>query len=202
MPLKAVLLDWGGVISPGGTPDELVNRLTKNLAVQPDALRAALKTQTDPFKRGKLTLDEFWAGLEQALGHTIPESDRDVWTKIGDLAPDTSIIDFVGRLKAKGFVVAILSNTFPNTADDIKSQGWYDLYSPVVLSSDVGMAKPDAAIYDHVVSLLGVRPQEVVFVDDQQKCLDPAAAMGMRTILAQDPAQVIGDLSDLLGLTE
>ncbi len=198
MSLKVVLLDWGGVISPGGTPDELMARMAQLIDAHPDKIRDALRSQTALFKRGKLTLEQFWQGMENDLGHPIPPEARNVWTKIEDLAPSKDILEFVQNLKTRGYTVAILSNTFPNTAEEIKQQGWYGMYDPVILSSDIGMAKPDAEIYDYTVSLLGVSPDEIVFVDDQQRCLDPAAALGMQTVLSKEPQQVIADVSKLL----
>lgn len=201
MPIRVVLLDWGGVISPGGTPDELVTRMAQNLDKHPDKIRDTLREQTEPLKRGLVSVEQFWSTMERELGHEIPLLARDVWTAVDDLAPSEKMTAFVEKLKAQGYIVAILSNTFPNTAEDIRSQGWYGQYDPVILSSDIRMAKPDPEIYDYVLSIVGCALEEIVFVDDQQKCLTPAAAAGMKTILARDTDQVIRDISEILELT-
>jgi HAD superfamily hydrolase (TIGR01509 family) len=42
------------------------------------------------------------------------------------------------------------------------------------------------------------KPEEVIFIDDQEKCLVPARAMGINTVLAKNAGQIINDVSKLL----
>jgi putative hydrolase of the HAD superfamily len=44
------------------------------------------------------------------------------------------------------------------------------------------MAKPDAAIYRHAAEGLGVRPEEILFVDDREENVAGARAVGMVAI--------------------
>jgi len=53
--------------------------------------------------------------------------------------------------------------------------GWY-------ISGELGLRKPDARIYAHLLAKLAVDPKQVVFVDDRVKNLDPAAALGIHTV--------------------
>ena len=43
------------------------------------------------------------------------------------------------------------------------------------------LQKPSRAIYERVIAEIGVRPEEILFIDDSQANLDPAAALGIRT---------------------
>jgi putative hydrolase of the HAD superfamily len=73
-------------------------------------------------------------------------------------------------------------------------------FDHVVESSKVGCRKPEPRFYEIACELVGVSPNECVFLDDLGVNLKPAAAMGMRTIKVGDPAIALQELSDHLGL--
>jgi len=196
---KAVLFDWGGVLSVGGTPDELSERVSQLLHKTPHETNVLLRPLLDSLKRGKITVEGFWDTLERQLGHPIDVTKRDIWAPIVTLQPQNELTDFVRQLQSRGYVTGILSNVFPNTAEEIRAEGWYNLYNPVFLSSELGMAKPDREIYEHAIQWLEVSAHEIIFVDDQQRCLDPAHELGMTTVLAHNAKQIIKDISELLG---
>jgi putative hydrolase of the HAD superfamily len=62
-----------------------------------------------------------------------------------------------------------------------------ELFDVVVDSSEVGMRKPDPGIYLLTCRKLGVGPEECIFVDDLECNVVAAAALGMETILCDDP---------------
>jgi HAD superfamily hydrolase (TIGR01509 family) len=198
MSFKTILFDWGGVITRGGAPDEIPGRISKLVNIEPAKLRPLLKELTGPLKVGEITVEDFWSQLEQKTQAEIPVAKRDIWASMAEMQPQNILVDYTENLKQRGYTVAILSNTFSNTASDIEAQGWYQPYSPVFLSSTVGLAKPDQAFYDYALAHLGNTADEIIFIDDQQRCLDPAANMGMATILAQNPQQIIDDIERLL----
>ena len=74
------------------------------------------------------------------------------------------------------------------------------LFEHIVESSRLGMRKPDPRIYRHACELLGVRPEECIYLDDLGINLKPARAMGMRTIKVTDPQQALAELEAMTGL--
>ena len=202
MSYKVVLFDWGGVLSVGGTPDELAGRVSTLFNITDEETRKLLAPRLTKLKRGRSTVDDFWSSLESEMSCTISDSQRNVWAPVDTLRPQQDMVEFTKKLQGLGYKTAILSNVFPNTAEDIRSQGWYEPYEPVFLSSDDGMAKPDMEYYEYAVAQLGVKPEEIIFIDDQQRCLEPAARFGMATVLAVGVPQVISDVSRLLGISK
>jgi putative hydrolase of the HAD superfamily len=198
---RVILSDWGGVLSPGGTPDELPAKLEEVLLLD----RAHITFLTSPLlgelKRGQISVEEFWHKLEVITGKTISDHDRNVWAPLETLRPDDELNGFYQDLIKQGYEVGILSNVFPNTEAMIRQAGWYKPYHPLFLSCDLGMAKPDNEIYEYVCRIIGVEPMKILFIDDQQRCLDPAAAIGMKTILARSPSQTIREIRNVLNLT-
>jgi putative hydrolase of the HAD superfamily len=64
----------------------------------------------------------------------------------------------------------------------------------------VGIAKPDPRIYHLALDGMGVAANEAVFIDDFEKNIDGARAVGMQTIHFKDPKQATSDLRNLLDL--
>jgi epoxide hydrolase-like predicted phosphatase len=95
------------------------------------------------------------------------------------MRPDPRMFSLVTELKAHGVRVALLSNSWGNTYpyEQIDS-----LFDPVVISGRVGMRKPNGDIFRHTIELIGIRPDEGVFVDDAEPNIEAAARIGLRTI--------------------
>ena len=62
------------------------------------------------------------------------------------------------------------------------------------------MRKPDRRIYWHACDLLGVQPEDCVYLDDLGINLKPARALGMRTIKVGDPDIAIEELQAIVGI--
>ena len=58
-----------------------------------------------------------------------------------------------------------------------------EAFDEVILSFEVGLRKPDSAIYREALRRVDVEPDRAVFVDDQQEYCDGAAAIGIPTYL-------------------
>jgi putative hydrolase of the HAD superfamily len=118
-------------------------------------------------------------------------------------------IPVLRALRARGVRTALVSNCSRSTRPVVDGLGLEQEMDAVVLSFEVGAAKPDAAIYRAALDRLGAEPADAAFVDDQAVYCDGAAALGMRTYLIQrDPSQdepaasdghtIIPDLAALL----
>lgn len=100
-----------------------------------------------------------------------------------DMRPDPVMFDLAADLKATGTAVALLSNSWGSTypREQIDALFW-----PVVISGEVGLHKPNADIFEHVLDLLDLPSGRVVFVDDAEPNTDGARRVGMQTILHTD----------------
>ena len=70
------------------------------------------------------------------------------------------------------------------------------LLDHVVVSGEVGAAKPDPAAYRAVIERAGVPPERLVFVDDKQVNVDAAAALGMDAIRFRTAAELRATLRE------
>ncbi|MDB5520596.1 MAG: haloacid dehalogenase [Tardiphaga sp.] len=74
-------------------------------------------------------------------------------------------------------------------------------FQTVFLSSSIGLRKPDAAAYDHVVRAIGVPAARIVFFDDSNENIAGARASGLKTVHVRTPHDVADALA-ALGLVE
>lgn len=198
--IKAFLFDYGGVITDGGRFG-LSGRLAERLNIGEDAAWNLLKPAWDLYMRGKVDEDGLWQIVESESGQQIPADKRDIWNDWTMMRPLPEMVELVEDLKRQGYAVGLLSNVIPHTAADIQKNGGYDSFDFTVLSPEVGYAKPEPQIYNIAMSKLpGMTPEEVVFIDDQERCLIPARELGIHTILAKNSQQIAEDVSKLLAI--
>jgi putative hydrolase of the HAD superfamily len=87
------------------------------------------------------------------------------------------------ELRSRGIGTAVVSNCDHGTRPVVERLGLDDEADAIVLSFEVGSAKPDAEIYRFALDALGARPEHAVFVDDQARYCDGAAALGIGTFI-------------------
>ncbi len=87
------------------------------------------------------------------------------------------------RLRSQGIRTAVVSNCSHSTGPVVDRFGLDEEVDAVVLSFEVGAAKPDPAIYLAALERLGALPAEAVFVDDQDEYCAGAEAVGMRALM-------------------
>lgn len=103
------------------------------------------------------------------------------------------VIPFLTRLRDRGIKIAIVSNCTENTRAMLVATGVDQLADELVLSCEVGSAKPAPEIFRHALGRLGVGPEAAVFVDDQARFCAGSVAVGIRA------AQIVrGDLDGQL----
>jgi putative hydrolase of the HAD superfamily len=203
--VSAVLWDFGGVLST--SPFEAFARYEREHGLPADFLRRVNATNPDAnawsrLERNELTVDEFgraFAEESRALGHEV--DGRDVLALLGgDLRPE--MFRAIVRIREHGLRTALLTNNavaMDGSWSTALPMPLDELFDVVVESSKAGVRKPEPAAYELVLRELGVRAEEVVFLDDLGINLKPARAMGMATIKVTDAASALEELSSLLG---
>ena len=83
-------------------------------------------------------------------------------------------------------------------AEEFRQEGMEreDYFDGIVTSFEARSIKPDAKIFHTVVETLGIKPEETLFLDDSQKNLDAASALGFRTLLVTPGSEFFELLND------
>lgn len=208
---KALIVDWGGVLtSPlaaaldGWYAAEGIDAAGYQAAIRDfhDEGLAALSI-FDPIaalERGELRVEHFEQALAERLTRFcgVPVAAQGLIGRMfAGFSTAPAMINVVRRAKAVGLRTALLSNSWGN---DYLRDDWDQLFDAVVISGEVGMRKPEPAIYLHTLDLLGCAPEEAVFVDDLGKNVRGAAAVGIIGVHHQSYAETILELEALFGL--
>lgn len=95
------------------------------------------------------------------------------------------IIPLLNALKERKIQIGLISNCFSEEAKVIKKSILYPYFDVALLSSEEGLQKPDAAIFERCLEKLQIFPQECLYVGDGGSFeLEAAEKMGMKAVQA------------------
>ena len=192
--IEVVLFDVGGVLM-GDAIDDKLEDLAGRYGLDLDRLLAH-KAELRPLADlGELSDPDFWTQVLAREGVTAQPADLDVRPFLA-LVPGT--LDLARGLRAAGCRVAILSNDSAElTRVRRDAFGLDDLFAPVLVSCDLGVIKPDPAIYRLAVERLGVAAERIVFVDNMPVNVEAARACGLHGIVFTSAADLRAELARL-----
>jgi len=208
-PIRAVLWDFGGVIL--SSPFEAFNRYEDSRGLPRDIIRRVNATNPHSnawalLERSEISparFDSLFAEESAALGHSIAGADV-LGLLSGEVRPE--MVAALDSVIDAGYLTACLTNNVVSTSEPANERqqevrAVMARFHHVVESSKVGCRKPEPRFYEIACGLLGVTPDECVFLDDLGINLKPAAAMGMRTIKVGDPTAALAELAGHLDMT-
>lgn len=190
---STIFFDWGGVIAndPG---DDFLSQLLRDIGATDEQIQEIFEIYMKRFMRGQISEAEYWQELRTKYGFTIHDSISEEFKKWRGLVANENILALAKQAKARGMNIAILSNVIEPTYNVIEQAGYYDLFDEIIASCKVGYVKPEKEIYEIALRRFNITPQESIFIDDKQYCLNPAEAMGFKTIFATSPEQIMLDV--------
>jgi putative hydrolase of the HAD superfamily len=149
-------------------------------------------------ERGEIGDAEFFAALRLSLGIELSDAQfLEGWNAI-----------FAGEMPDIARQLARAENHLPLYAFSNTNEAHVDHFSvayadvlahfrKMFLSSSIGLRKPDAAAYDHVVKAIGVPASRIVFFDDLAENIEGARARGLTTVHVTSPGDITRALAAL-----
>ena len=197
--IEGVLFDYGGVLATSQW--DAFAEFERSRGHEPGALavRFAIEHPDRPgvpawhlLETGELA----WADYADAVG---VEGIHDV-VALMPLRSLWPMVHRVRRLRDEGYRVGILTNNVREFGDYWRSTVPIDLFDVVVDSCEVGLRKPDPAIYRLAAERLGVPPERCLFLDDGAANVAAAEEVGMRGLLVgPDIEEAVTALDAVLG---
>jgi epoxide hydrolase-like predicted phosphatase len=205
----ALLVDYGGVLT-NPLPECLADWCERD-DVDPahfgDALRSWLADAGDAeshpvfdLERGRLTIPEFERELARRLRNRSggPVQAPGLLRRMfAGFVGEPAMVAAVGRLRDAGVRTGLVSNSW---GMEYPREGWERLFDAVVISGEVGMRKPEPAIYRHAAALLQVPVEQCVFVDDIRVNVRGAEAVGMTGVYHQSVGKTLAELGAIFGM--
>jgi len=183
--LRAVVFDYGMVLT--GLPDPEAHAALLRITGLPlERFEPLYWAHRHAYDEGKLTGIAFWrkflqeAGLplDQQMAKELNRWDARLWT-----TQNPAMVAWQFALKQRGLLTAILSNMGDNVLASVEREfDWIHRFDVLVWSYQLGIAKPDPAIYRHTLTKLGVQPGETLFLDDKAENIEAARALGIQVI--------------------
>ncbi len=201
MTIRAVLFDFAGVLtsSPWAA-------LAEAGGGDLELIIGSYEQDTDhpwhQVERGEMTILDWMDAVRQLGEERGVEVDfSPLRALLGDMTVHDPIVDHVRALREQGYKLALVTNNVREGSSMWRSMVPVDeLFDVVIDSSEVGMRKPNVAIYHHALEQLGgIPPEEAVFLDDTPGNVEGAKRAGLHAILVEHPEQAIQDLTALLG---
>lgn len=89
----------------------------------------------------------------------------------------------LAELKKRGLAIGLISNLSANYRRPFFELGLADYFDQTIFSFEFGSVKPDPLIYKHMISLLGLRPEEIIMTGDQiSKDVEAPRIAGMQAV--------------------
>lgn len=194
--IKAIIFDWGGVLTIGG----YVKRFVKNLSIEYDIdLSNDFKFIDDLFVLydvEDLDLDAFCSKLKN-IGI---DTDKERLTKVllDSIVLNHEMIDLLKSLKSN-YKIMMLSdnNSYIVNLLNKNFKEFMSLLDETYFSYTIKIRKPDIRFFNYVIESSKLNPSECVFVDDKEKNVKGSEKTGMKGILFKSVSQLKKDLENL-----
>jgi len=196
--IKAVLLDYGGVIADEGFQNSLRAMAREQGLDENTMMNVARSAVYDSgFILGWGTESEFWQCMREGSG--LKGSDAELTRRVLEgfvLRP--WMIERVQQLNAQGVITSILSDQ-SHWLDWLNERDhFFQFFAPVFNSYYMGKGKRDPDLFPDIAAQLSLTPNEILLVDDMKSNLTRAQAAGWQTIHYQDKAGFLVTIDKLL----
>ena len=204
--IKAIMIDFGGVLVR--TEDQTLRRkweLQLNLV---EGALSKLMFDSDVSRKALLGLEPesaIWNYIASKLSLNPAESlnpvdleqlKSDFW-KFDSL--DHDLVEYLKSLRKK-YIICILSNAWTG-ARRLFTETYHldEMADKIIISSEVGLVKPDIRIYELAATKLNLKPEEIIFIDDFAENIEGARQSGMNAIQFTGPMDLYKTLGAMLG---
>jgi putative hydrolase of the HAD superfamily len=196
MAIRAVIFDYGMVISNPADPTAH-DRMVVVSGLSREELDRGYWKHRHSYDLG-LTGPVFWQKVASDAGtsftseqiNDLIESDILMWTSLNE-----EMLAWVVTLQNAGFRTAILSNMVWELMEYMRQEfGWLAHFQHHTWSCELGIGKPDSAIYLHTCEKLDVLPSETLFLDDKHENVSAAEKVGLYAIQFSTIDQLRKDL--------
>ena len=196
--MRAVVFDYGMVLT--GPPNQEAHAALLRITGLPhDRFEELYWADRHAYDAGQLSGVTFWEkflrdarlDLSPAALNELNRWDTIMWTSCNPV-----MLAWHQALSQRGLRTAILSNMGDSVLANMQREfDWLDRFDVLVWSYQLGIIKPDPAIYRYTLRELGTAPEETLFLDDRPVNVEAARALGMQALVFSTVDQLRADLA-------
>lgn len=187
--IKAILFDCFGVlVTSSYEPFK-----SKYLHNDPELIEKFMAVENRS-SRGEISLEQAEKEFAELAGISFHEA-ADILT---DNPRNPILLRYIEQELKDKYKITMLSNVADDRVEDLFLKEDIEMFDDMVLSFQVGLAKPDSKIFELAAERLGLSPEECVFVDDSQGYCMGAEAVGMKSVCYHNFGQMRKQLEHIL----
>jgi putative hydrolase of the HAD superfamily len=198
MPIRAVIFDYGEVLC--GPEPAAHRRILELTGLDNEAFERLYWRDRRDYDLGLLDGPRYWdkfacdAGLSFTSDTVAALIENDVLTWTAHL--NKPMLAWAAALQDARLLTAILSNMGADVLRAMRQEfEWLSRFNQLTWSCELGIAKPDPAIYILTCEKLGVRFDEALFLDDKQENVRAAEHLGLHALQFHSVGQLRRDLA-------
>lgn len=198
MAIRTLLMDIGGVLL---FPDQAFwRRLIRDFGAPADVEQIFYSANGpwDLCKVGAMTYEQYLTRMAEQLG-----VERKILADVRshhEWVVNQPMADWLWEKKQQGLEIIAVSNADTTLEERLEQGHLVALFDHIVNSARVHVAKPDPAIYGLALNLTRSRPEQCLFVDDRERNMPPAQALGIRTLQYIDMPAFLRDVKSILDM--
>jgi len=196
IPLQAVILDYGNVLSRPQRRAE-VEGMAEVLKAPVARFEELYWKYRQAFDEAALSPEAYWEGVARGLSRELPAAALERLTELDNISwadANPAMLAWARGLRGAGVRTAVLSNMPVTLRTYLSSQPWFPEFDFACYSCDVRSAKPAPEIFRHCLEGLRVAASEALFLDDREENIDGARKLGIHTIYFGSPAEAQGEI--------
>ena len=201
--VKNIIFDIGNVILNFNI-NRVLNEFTDNIDEQKFIKENIIKS---PEWLGNALIDTGYLTREAAIkivqDRTDHRNDKIIaqfWNNYNNFAKiDERVLELIKNLKTKNYKIYLLSNINPYTHELVKKSGLFEIVDGYVLSYKEHMIKPYKSIYNTLLERYSLKPEESVFIDDNEKNINTGKSLGIisKKVEPDNYESIIGVMKEL-----
>lgn len=204
--ITSVIFDFGGVL---GLPQDPVcaQALADMCGLLLPAFRPLYTRDRLDLDRGSVSSADYWGRILAARGRAASDglvaelvrADVAGWTRVNH-----RVVDWSARLRLGGIRTAILSNMPQDILDAMGKDprlSWMADFDARIFSCEVGLVKPEPAIYQRCLEALGALPGQTLFLDDVASNVQGAVSQGIQGLLFRSAREAADQIEKRWGLS-
>ena len=144
---------------------------------------------SDKLDLGHINADEYFEHYAKGHGTKTAQQIRaefDSYAKV-----DEGLVEIIKTLRAAGYKTGLLSNSSSDELRPILDKHLLEpLFDTIIISGEIGLKKPDPAIFELMLQKLGIDAKDAVFVDDTLHNVESAERVGIKGVHHNDAANL------------
>lgn len=180
--IKAIVFDLGGVLFAEGK-SVAIEKLAREHGYEKDVvLKVLLSPKSIDLRKGLIGDDEFWEWAQNQLpkGYDAQLIKRE-WYQAYLL--DEGILGLIKKLRGRYRIIAFSGNIKSRVEFLEERCRFRNLLDLEIYSFDYHMTKPDKKFVELMVRESGFRPEEMVYIEDNERYAQPARELGLNVLI-------------------